>query len=242
MVLGNGEPTAGAAVWGCLRPIAEVVPDRGLESAPTVCGVSLPGASGVAAVLAGAGEGVEVGSVSAGVVAAAADETVEELVCGPPVATTTPGAPERAPPDRPRRRGTGRGGGRWRRRGATGTAQGHLAGRIQWTPMTARIGRRRGTRCRRVRRRRARVPQRTRRRRIRCRTRAGIGGFCRATPGALATAIPTPSATAKAPTRPMYFALPIVVPPSMSWRNDGHRVGVEFRDVNRRSRQLARAQ
>jgi hypothetical protein len=101
VVLGNGEPTAGAAVWGCLRPITVVVPDRGLESAPTGCGVSLLGASGVAAVLAGAVEDVEVGSVSAGVVAAAADETVEELVCGPPVATTTPGAPERVRPTSP---------------------------------------------------------------------------------------------------------------------------------------------
>jgi hypothetical protein len=63
--------------------------------------VSLLGASGVAAVLAGAVEGVEVGSVSAGVVAAAADETVEELVCRPPVATTTPGAPERVRPTSP---------------------------------------------------------------------------------------------------------------------------------------------
>jgi hypothetical protein len=91
-------------VWGCLRPIAVVVPDREVESAPTVCGVSLLGASGVAAVLAGAVEGVEVGSVgsvSAGVVAAAADETVEELVCRPPVATTTPGAPERVRPTSP---------------------------------------------------------------------------------------------------------------------------------------------
>ena len=101
MVLGNREPTAGAAVWGCLRPIAVVVPDRGLESAPTVCSVSLLGASGVAAVLVGAVEDVEVGSVSAGVVAAAADETVEELVCGPPLATTTPGAPERVRPTSP---------------------------------------------------------------------------------------------------------------------------------------------
>jgi len=63
--------------------------------------VSLPGASSVAAVLAGAVEDVEVGSVSAGVVAAAADETVEELVCGPPVATTTLGAPERVRPTSP---------------------------------------------------------------------------------------------------------------------------------------------
>jgi hypothetical protein len=101
VVLGNGEPTAGAAVWGCLRPITVVVPDRGLESAQTVCGVSLPGASGVTAVLAGAVEDVKVGSVSAGVVAAAADETVEELVCGPPVATTTRGAPDRVRPTSP---------------------------------------------------------------------------------------------------------------------------------------------
>jgi hypothetical protein len=101
VVLGNREPTAGAAVWGCLRPITVLVPDRGLESAPTVCGVSLLGASGVAAVLAGAVEDVEVGSVSAGVVAAAADETVEELVCGPPVATTTPDPPERVRPTSP---------------------------------------------------------------------------------------------------------------------------------------------
>ena len=101
MVLADGAPTAGAAVWGCLRPITVVVPDRGLESAPTVCRVSLLGASGVAAVLADAVEGVEVGSVSAGVVAAAADETVEELVCGLPVATTTRGAPERVRPTSP---------------------------------------------------------------------------------------------------------------------------------------------
>jgi hypothetical protein len=79
VVFVNGGPAAGAAVWGCLRPITTVVPDRGLESAPLVCGV----------------EDVEVGSMSADVVAADSGETVEELVCGPPVATTTPGAPER---------------------------------------------------------------------------------------------------------------------------------------------------
>jgi hypothetical protein len=92
LVLANGEPSAGADVRGCLRPIAVVVSDRGLDSVPTVSGVSLLGASGVAAVLAGAVEDVEVGSVSAGVVAAAADETVEELVCVPPV-----GAPPELP-------------------------------------------------------------------------------------------------------------------------------------------------
>jgi hypothetical protein len=101
VVFANWEPTAGAAVLGCLRPITAVVPDRGLESAPTVCGVSLVGASGVAALLAGAVEDVEVGSVSADVVAADSDETVEELVCRPPVATTTPGAPERVRPTSP---------------------------------------------------------------------------------------------------------------------------------------------
>jgi hypothetical protein len=97
VVFVTGEPTAGAAVLGCLRPITAVVPDRGLESAPPVCGVSLLGASGVAAVLAGAVEDVEVGSVSADVVAADSDE----LVCGPPVATTTPAAPERVRPTSP---------------------------------------------------------------------------------------------------------------------------------------------
>ena len=66
-----------------------------------MCSVSLLGVSGVAAVLVGAVEDVEVGSVSAGVVAAAADETVKELVCGPPLATTTPGAPERIRPTSP---------------------------------------------------------------------------------------------------------------------------------------------
>ena len=39
-------------------------------------------------------------------------------------------------------------------------------------------------------------------------------GSANATPGVLATAIPTPSATANAPTRPMHFAVPIAVPPS----------------------------
>jgi hypothetical protein len=46
-------------------------------------------------------------------------------------------------------------------------------------------------------------------------------GSANATPGVLATAIPTPSATAKAPTRPMCVALPIVVSPSRFWREDG---------------------
>jgi hypothetical protein len=46
-------------------------------------------------------------------------------------------------------------------------------------------------------------------------------GSANATPGVLATAAPTPSATANAPTRPIYFAVPIVVPsagpPCMRW-------------------------
>ena len=37
-------------------------------------------------------------------------------------------------------------------------------------------------------------------------------GSASATPGVFAIAAPTPSATASAPTRPMYFAVPIVVP------------------------------
>lgn len=86
---------------GCLRPITAVVPDGALEAAPSVCGVSLLGTSGVAAVLAGTVEDVEVGSVSADVVAADFDETVDELVCGPPVATTTPGVPEGVRPASP---------------------------------------------------------------------------------------------------------------------------------------------
>jgi hypothetical protein len=50
-------------------------------------------------------------------------------------------------------------------------------------------------------------------------------GSAHATACVVASAIPIPSATANAPTRPMYFAVPIVVPLSMSRRNDGHRVG-----------------
>jgi hypothetical protein len=40
---------------------------------------------------------------------------------------------------------------------------------------------------------------------------------------ALRRTFPTPSATASAPTRPMYFAVPIIRPPSLSRRNGGHR-------------------
>jgi len=38
-------------------------------------------------------------------------------------------------------------------------------------------------------------------------------GSATATHGVVATAVPMPSATASAPPRPTYFALPIVVPP-----------------------------
>jgi len=188
VVFDNGEPTAGAAVLSCLRPMTAVVPDRGLESAPTVCGVSLLGASGVATLLAGAVEDVEVGSVSADVVAADSDETVEELVCRPPVATTTPGAPERVRPTSP---------------AGTGPAGVEAAGDDVRPPELLRAiwpGAFSGPRRR-------------------------PGSFdveevvadvsvddtsdeelalesANATPGVLASAIPTPSATANAPTRP----------------------------------------
>jgi hypothetical protein len=38
-----------------------------------------------------------------------------------------------------------------------------------------------------------------------------------AIPGVVATAIPTPSATANPPTRPMYLALPMMIPPRFSY-------------------------
>lgn len=40
------------------------------------------------------------------------------------------------------------------------------------------------------------------------------GGSANATPGVVTTAVPMPSATASAPTRPMNVALPILAPPS----------------------------
>jgi hypothetical protein len=84
VVFANGEPTRGAAVLGCLRPIAAVVPDRG----PL-------GVSGVAAALTGAVEEIDAGSVPAPFGAADADEPVNELPCWPPEATTSAGAPRR---------------------------------------------------------------------------------------------------------------------------------------------------
>jgi hypothetical protein len=56
-----------------------------------------------------------------------------------------------------------------------------------------------------------------------------------------AGAIPIPSATASAPMRPMYFALRIVLPPSMSWRNDARRVGCGVPRWNRDSPSDGRA-
>jgi hypothetical protein len=38
-----------------------------------------------------------------------------------------------------------------------------------------------------------------------------------AIPGVVATAIPIPSATANPPTRPMYLALPMMIPPRFSY-------------------------
>jgi hypothetical protein len=46
-------------------------------------------------------------------------------------------------------------------------------------------------------------------------------GAASATPGLLATAAPIPRATANAPTRPMYFALPITLPPARLPVGDG---------------------
>ena len=51
-------------------------------------------------------------------------------------------------------------------------------------------------------------------------------GSASATSGVFAIAAPTPSATASAPTRPMYFAVPIVVPSpakAMQTARAGHR-------------------
>ena len=51
-------------------------------------------------------------------------------------------------------------------------------------------------------------------------------GSASATPGVFAIAAPTPSATANAPTRPMYIAVPMVVPPptkAMQTARAGHR-------------------
>jgi hypothetical protein len=51
-------------------------------------------------------------------------------------------------------------------------------------------------------------------------------GSASATPGVFAIAAPTPSATASAPTRPMYIAVPIVVPSpveAMQTTRAGHR-------------------
>ena len=42
-----------------------------------------------------------------------------------------------------------------------------------------------------------------------------------ATPGAVATAIPTPNAAANPPTRPMHLALPMIIPPSHQLRMRG---------------------
>jgi hypothetical protein len=48
-------------------------------------------------------------------------------------------------------------------------------------------------------------------------------GSATATHGVVATAVPMPSATASAPTRPMYFALPITAPPTYTNTRWGSR-------------------
>src|SRR4051794_25488389 len=51
---------------------------------------------------------------------------------------------------------------------------------------------------------------------------------------------PTPSATASAPTRPMYFAVPIICLQPCRGETMAHRSGVESRNPNRRPRIVRR--
>jgi hypothetical protein len=92
-VLADGKPNAGEAVWGRAGAITAVVCEPFLMSTSTVSGASAR-VPGVAVVAAGAVEGVGVNSVPAAVVGADADETVDELACGPPELLTAiwPGA------------------------------------------------------------------------------------------------------------------------------------------------------
>jgi hypothetical protein len=70
---------------------ADVKPGPGREVAPPLCRRWVPAVSGVAGVLAGPVEEVEVDGARAAVVAADADEPVVVLVCGPPeLLTATP--------------------------------------------------------------------------------------------------------------------------------------------------------
>jgi hypothetical protein len=79
------ESKAGAlTVAGVGLVFADVKPSPGREVAPPRCRRWVPGVSGVAGVLAGPVDEVEVNEVRAAVVAADADEPVIVLVCGPP--------------------------------------------------------------------------------------------------------------------------------------------------------------
>jgi hypothetical protein len=79
------ESKAGAlTVAGVRLVFADVKPGSGREVAPPLCRRWVPGVSGVAGVLAGPVDEVEVDGVRAAVVAADADEPVLVLVCGPP--------------------------------------------------------------------------------------------------------------------------------------------------------------
>jgi hypothetical protein len=63
-----------------------------------------------------------------------------------------------------------------------------------------------------------------------------------ATAGVAARAIPTPSVTANAPTRPMYFAFPIVGTPNDALAKWLPLLNAKFLHADRRSRSVRRAQ
>ncbi|MFG1933883.1 hypothetical protein ACGFK1_25040 [Mycobacterium sp. NPDC048908] len=207
------EPVSGAAA----------TTDPVLESARKLCGVLVVGVAAVAVVLAAPAEKVEVDSAATGIGAADADEPGGELLCGPPVATTTPRAPPRVRLTSPA--------GDTEAAGPVGldSAVGEMSPPGLLTAISS--GGFRGLR---------------RRPRASC---AGVdepdddvpdcvapdagdeldddcesdgelalesAGSASATPGVLVTAVPIPTAIANAPTRPMCFAVLIVAPPSIS--------------------------
>jgi hypothetical protein len=177
------------------------------------------GVAAVAAVLADPVERVEADSAVAVVGAADSGEPVGELVCGPPVATPTPGTPERVRLTSPARNTEAAGPVRVDSVVDEVSPPGLLTAISPggFSGLRSRLG----ASC------------------------VGVdkpdddvsdavdpdsgdeldgdrgsdgelllesAGSASATPGVLATPIPTPSATANAPTRPMYFALRNVIP------------------------------
>jgi hypothetical protein len=98
VVVAAAEPDDADRVEGCVGAVAAVVVDLALDSwgSPGVLGAGIS-VSGVAIGLAGAVAAVEPGSDGAEPVV----ELGGELVCGPPVPTATPAAPERLRPTSP---------------------------------------------------------------------------------------------------------------------------------------------